>query len=124
MLIYSIIENHDYVSEWYTAEGVIIISVVQALIFSAAICILSLSVFLNKLSIVNKSAVLNILSWFLLPIGLITITWIHDIRHSLKYELDYTDAYIYNTILTMPFIISLCWTFIKYRKNNYLQQRV
>ena len=98
---------HDYVSEWYSADGVIILSIIQAFRFSCVISVLSLSIFLTKNSFFKKSLLLSAITWFLLPYGLIAYTWIHDIRHSLRFNLDYTEAYVYNLIMTLPFIIGL-----------------
>jgi hypothetical protein len=124
MIVYSIMQNQDYVSEWFTAEGVILISIIYALIFSALISISSLTIFLNNIVKVKQNFFLSFFSWFLLPLGLITITWIHDIKHSLKYDQDYSLIYISNFILTEPFFVGLILSFIKFRKNNYRQQRV
>jgi hypothetical protein len=124
LLIYAIIDNHEYVSEWFTAEGVILISFIYAIIFSVIICILSLTIFLNNYAAVRQSIILNFFSWFLLPIGLIVIMWIHDIKHCIQYNVDYLDTYISNFILTVPFLLGLILSYIKYRKNNYRQQRV
>jgi hypothetical protein len=124
MFVYSIMQNQDYVSEWFTAEGVIIISIIYALIYSIIISISALTIFLNKIVKVKQNFFLSFFSWFLLPFGLITTTWIHDVKNSLKYDQEYSLIDISNFIMTAPFFVGLILSFIKFRKNNYRQHRV
>ena len=113
--VFSIIDNSDYQSEWLTAESVIIMSIVYSLVYSLLICGLATTIFLNKYEHLNQSLIWSALSWFLLPLGCIAVTLIHDINHRTKYESGFGSDFIYLLILTTPFIISLSWTFVKYR---------
>jgi hypothetical protein len=113
-IIYSIIDN--YKSEWLTAKSVIVMSILTSLIFSLLICGLSLTIFLNKFEKLNKNLIWNILTWFLLPFAYISIILIHDIENRIKYEFGFGNDFLYLLIMTMPFVIGLCWTFIKYRQ--------
>ena len=113
-IIYSIIDN--YKSEWLTAKFVIVMSILTSLIFSLLICGLSLTIFLNKFKKLNKNLIWNILTWFLLPFAYITIILIHDIENRIMYEFEFGNDFLYLLIMTIPFVIGLCWTFIKYRQ--------
>lgn len=113
-IIYSIIDN--YKSEWQTAKFVIVMSILTSLIFSLLMCGLSLTIFLNKFKKLNKNLIWNILTWFPLPFGYITIILIHDIKIRIKYEFGFGNDFIYLLIMTLPFVIGLCWTFIKFRQ--------
>jgi len=69
-LIYSIIDNYNYESEWLTSESVIFMSIITALIYSIILSGLSLTIFLNKLDKCRTNNTLNAMTWFLLPFGL------------------------------------------------------
>ena len=113
-IIYSIIDNYN--SEWITAKFIIGMSVLTSLIFSLLNCGLSLTIFLNKCKKLNKNLIWNILTWFLLPFVYITIIFTHDIRVRIRYEFGFGNDFLYILIMTIPFVIGLCWTFIKYRQ--------
>jgi len=115
-IIYAIIDNYIYKSEWQTAKLAIVMSILTSLIFSLLICGLSLTIFLNKFKKLNKNLIWNILTWFLLPFGYITIILIHDIKNRIKYEFGFGNDFIYLLIMTIPFVIGLCWTFLKFRQ--------
>ena len=112
--IYSIIDN--YKSEWLTTKFVIVMSSITSLIFSLLICGLSLTIFLNKFENLNKNLIWNISTWFVLPFAYITIILIHDIKNRIKYEFGFGNDFLYLLIMTSPFVIGLCWAFIKYRQ--------
>ncbi len=113
-IIYSIIDN--YKSEWQISKSIILISILSSLIFSLLICGLSLTIFLNKFEKLNKNLIWNILTWFLLPFAYIIIILILDIKNRIKYEFGFGNDFLYLLIMTIPFVIGLCWTFIKYRQ--------
>ena len=113
-IINSIIENYN--TEWLFAKSAIIMSISTSLIFSLLICVLSLPIFLNKLKKLNKNLIWNILAWFLLPYVYISIIWIHDIENRIKFEFGFGNDFFYLLIMTIPFVIGLSWTFIKFRQ--------
>ncbi|UCH15139.1 MAG: hypothetical protein JSV22_04025 [Bacteroidales bacterium] len=116
--IYSIIDNNK--SEWSTAKSAIVMSVITSSIYFLLMCVLSLTIFLNKFQKLNKNLFWNILTWFLLPFGYITIVLIFDIKNRIKYEFGFGNSFIYLLIMTLPFVIGLCWTFMKYRQKIHL----
>ena len=121
-IIFSIIDNYNYKSEWLTAESVIFLSIVTAIVYSLIISALSLTIFLNKFEKVKVNNVLTALSWFLLPFVFITIVFIHEIRVRVNYEEEFGSDFIYVLILNIPFIVGLIWSYFRYRKINYRQQ--
>ncbi len=113
-ILNSIIENYD--TEWLFAKSAIIMSISTSLIFCLLICVLSLPIFLNKLKKLNKNLIWNILAWFLLPYVYISIIWIHDIENRIKFEFGFGNDFFFLFIMTIPFVVSLSWTFIKFRQ--------
>ena len=116
-IIYLIIKNYN--NEWEYAKSVFQMSILPLLFFALLICLLSTKIFLNKLEKLNKNLIWNILTWFLLPFIYILIILIHDIENRIKYEFEFGSGFLYILITTIPYVISLCWTFIKY---NYLHK--
>lgn len=123
-IVFSIINDHNYKSEWLTAESVIFMSIITAIIYCLLISGLSLTIFLNKNRKVHTSKILTIITWFLLPFGCITIVLIHDIKHRLKYDSEFGSDFLHLLLMNVPFIFGLIWTYTKFRKNNYRQQGV
>ncbi len=115
-MIFSIIDNYYYKSEWLDKGTVIMITILASVIFSIMICLLSLSIFLNKISMIRNSFVLSILSWILLPYSLLIIFLIYQIRLVNRLGMIYMNDFVYVLIMIIPFMISLILTFIKYRK--------
>ena len=58
----------------------------------------------------------NLLAWFLLPFAYISIILLHDLEYRIKYEFGFGNDFFYLLIMTIPYVIGLSWTFIKYRK--------
>ena len=113
-IINSILENYN--SDWQTTKSAIIMSTSTALIFSLLICVLSLPIFLNKLKKLNKNLIWNILAWFLLPVVYISIIWVNYIENRIKFEFGLGNDFFYLLIMTIPFVIGLSGTFIKFRQ--------
>ncbi len=113
-IINSIIANYE--SDGLSDYSAIITSIITTFIFSLLMSVLSLTIFLNKFKRLNKNLIWNILSWFLLPFLYITMIFIYDIKIRIKYEFGFGNSFLYLVIMTIPFVIGLCWTFIKYRQ--------
>ena len=109
-----IIDNYN--TEWLTAKSAIIMSISTSSIFFLLICVLSLTIFLNKFEKLNKNLIWNILVWFFLPFAYILMIWIHDIKNRIKFEFGFGNDFLFLLMMTIPFIISLFWTFLKYRQ--------
>lgn len=117
-IIFSIIDNYNYESEWFTGESWICFSAIISFFYSILICILSLPIFLNSYNTVKENLMLSLLAWFLLPLGCIAITIIHIVIRRAHTNLGFDSDIIYILILTIPFILGLIWTFIKYRQHE------
>lgn len=114
MTIFSIYDNSDYKSEWLTAGFVIETSIFFSLIFSIIISGLSLTIFLNHYKKIRENLIWNVLSWFLLPFGFISLILYLDVSHSIEFQQGLGNDFIYDLILTVPFIIGLSFTFLTY----------
>ncbi len=115
-VIYSILNNSDYKGDWPTTKSIIIMTVASSFFFSLLLNVLSLSIFLNKFKKLHRNLIWNMLTWFLLPLGYIAIVLIHDINNRIKFSFGFGNDFIFLLIMTLPFVISLCWTFMKYRQ--------
>lgn len=114
-IVFSIIDNIDYKSEWLTAESVIVLSITTAFVYCLIIGFFSLTIFLIKFQKIKESNVLTFLSWFLFPLSFITIVFIHEISFSIKYQGKLTSDFIYTIILNLPFAVGLIWSYYKYK---------
>ena len=107
---------HSIIGDGLTDNSEIVTSIITSLIFALLMSGLSLTIFLNKLIKYHNNLTWNILTWFLLPFVYITIIFIHDIKNRIKFEFGFGDDFLYLLIMIIPFVIGLCWTFIKYRQ--------
>ena len=117
-ILFSTIYNHTYKSEWYSADTVIFMDFVYTLIMSFIICLFTASILLNMFVKVKQSIFLSGISWLLVPISFIAYTWWHQFTHYFKKSAGATDGLIFHLFITTPFIISLVWSFISYRKSH------
>lgn len=115
-IIYSILDNYNFKSEWQTARSLIGMAIMCSFLFSLLMYGLSLTIFLNKFKKLNKNLIWNILTWFLLPCGYITMVLIHDIKIRIKFDFGFGNDFIFLLIMTIPFVVGLCRTFMKYRQ--------
>lgn len=117
VVIYSAAVNYNYESEWMTAVSVIFETILVSFFFSLIMCCLSLTIFLNQVEEMSRKLIWNLLTWFLLPYGFIAIILIHEIEFALRYESGFNNAFIYALILTVPYLISFGYTFMRFRKD-------
>ncbi len=120
-VIFSIADNYNYKSEWMTASSVIFLSIIVAFINCLVISLLSTTIFLNKIPEIKNNRFLNFLSWFLLPLGFITVLLVHEIKFNIKYHEKFGSGFMYMIILILPFVIGLISSYYKYRKAQYIQ---
>lgn len=114
ILIYSIMKNRNYKSEWLTSESVIAMTVIAAIGYGLIICVLALTIFLNKHERVSSNSIFSALSWFALPFGFICLVIGKAINEYLT--VGSTNEIIYSVVLNLPFVIGLIWGFCKFRK--------
>jgi len=81
-------------------------------------CLFSLTLFFNKIQKVKSMPVLNIASWFLLPVGYIAIVLINDIKNRVAFGFDVGQGLFYILIMTLPFVFGLGVTFKQFQKQN------
>jgi hypothetical protein len=105
----------DYKSEWLTAGSVYGIVIVAVTLHCLLVCLLSLPIALNKYPKINTSFALSFLSWFLFPMIYLGYLLLLLCKGLLDGEHD-TDSILFILSLTLPFIASLCWTFILFRR--------
>lgn len=113
-IVYSFMEN--FKSDPLPIQSVIQMSILPAFIFTLLICALSLTIFLNKFKRLSKNIIWNLLTWFFLPTGYILIILLHDFQNRIKFAFCIGTDFFYLMIMTIPYVIGLIWTFMKYRQ--------
>jgi hypothetical protein len=113
-IINSIIANYE--SGGRSDYSAIFLSIITTCIFSLLMSMLTLTIFLNKFKKLNNNLIWNILTWFLLPFSYLVIIFVHDIKIRINYGFGFGNDFIYLLIITLPFVIGLGWTFIRYRQ--------
>lgn len=113
-IIHALIAHYE--SNGLTDYSAIKMAMVSSLIFALLMSLLSLSIFLNKISRLHKNLIWNVLSWFLLPFFYLIIVFIHDLQIRIKYDFGFGNDFIFLSIMILPYILGLCYTFIKYRE--------
>jgi hypothetical protein len=116
-IVFSLIDNYGYKSEWLTANDVVGLSIFTAIVYCLIICLLSTTIFLNKIPEIKTNFFLNFLTWFLLPLGFIAVVFIHEMKLKIKYDEKFNDEFVYILILNIPFVIGLIWTYFKQEKS-------
>jgi hypothetical protein len=106
----------DYKSEWFTNDGYWV-SVFFATLLSILICLLSTTIYLNKLDKVKQNVFLCLIAWFLLPMLLIGYILTTHISYVINYQEKFDLENIFVLTLTLPHLISLTITFYKFRNN-------
>ncbi len=117
MSILSITDPHDYTTQWTSKESIIFISILISFIYSLIICVLALTIFLNN-KIIKPNGPASFLSWFLLPMTWIILALSKSLYHSQKIGGGYDINFLYLTVLNLPFVIGLVWTYILFRKSK------
>jgi hypothetical protein len=117
-LIYSIIDNRNYKSEWMTSDSLIGITILTSLVYSLVLSVMCLPIFLVNIELIRRKKIWTALSWFLLPVICITVVIVHEIKFNLTYNEKFGSSFLYIVLLNLPFIVGLIWTYSSYRKSN------
>jgi hypothetical protein len=118
VVVFSIIDNRNYKSEWLTADTVIMLTTGTALVYSAIISLLSLTIFLNKSAQIKHNTLFSFLSWFLLPFGFMLTVIVREALFKIKSGEKFDSDVIYVALLNLPFIVSHIWAYRRYRKDS------
>ena len=113
-LVYSLLYNYE--SNGLAVNSDFLTSFIPSLIFALLMCVLALTIFLNKIYTINKNLISNILTWFLLPFLYLSMIFFHELIIRVKFEFGFGNDFLYLLILTIPFVIGLILTFTKYRQ--------
>lgn len=114
--IFAVMENRNYKSEWLTAESVIMMAIVGAILYCIFLNVLCLTIFLCKLEVVQNNRLLTVLSWFLLPLSPSVVTVLREFNYDPDIRSAVSDGVLYVVFLNGPYIIGLVWAFVRYRK--------
>lgn len=106
----------DYKSEWFTDDGYWL-SVLFAILLSIFICLLSTTIFLNKLDKIKQNVFLCLTTWFLLPMHLIVYILTTHIRYAINYQEKFDFENLFVLTVTLPHLIGLTVTFCKFWNN-------
>ena len=106
-IVYSIVDSQEYKSAWDAQETFVSIIFLLSLLYAIIYSLACLPIFLVQINVIRRNKIFTALSWFLLPISLITFL-------AIKQKWD-----IYFYIMSAPFVVGLCWTYVCYRRNIY-----
>ena len=112
--INSIIANYE--SNGQTDYLAILMSIITTCLFSLLMIMLTMTIFLNKFKKLYNNLIWNVLTWFLFPFSYLLIIFIHDINIRINYKFGFGNDFVYLLIITLPFVIGLGWTFMRYRQ--------
>ena len=120
-ILYSIYDlsigpGKTYKSEWLTAESVEFYLTGMVILHCGFLALLCSPIFLTQYPLVQRSPILTFLSWFLLPMSYLGYLLLLLCR-SIYSQIDLQGACLFFLPLTLPFIICLIVTFIKYRNS-------
>ena len=107
-----------YESEWLDAKSFYILEYFMGLIFTISISVLSLTIFFNKIEEVRRNKFSNFLSWFLLPSIWFIYIFAKHIRLIIHTEQYYWKETLFLSMVTIPFMIALIISFIKFKKEQ------
>ena len=114
-MIYSIIANSNYESEWLTKEAAIETDILAAIIYCAVICLLSLTMYLNRIYRVRSGDILSPLCWFLAPVGFMCVVRAKAINEYITVESSAES--LVALIFNLPFTIGLIWGYRKFKRS-------
>lgn len=112
----AVFENLNYQSEWFTAEFWDWMATAVSAFFSLVICIASLPIFLNNYDIIRKHRGFSFLAWFLLPFSVLGYFLATNILRKIKYEAQSDYDLLLMVILTLPFIMGLILSYLRFIK--------
>jgi len=113
-LVYAIIVNFN--SQGNTNYSAITTAIVSSFLFALLMSILSLGIYLNKISKLHKNISWNLISWFLLPLLYLAIVFMHDLNTRIRLDFGFGSDFFFLLVMTIPFVIGLCSSFFKYRR--------
>ena len=89
--------------------------ILAAVVYCALICLLSLTMYFNKINRVRSSNILSPLSWFLVPAGFMCVVLAKAINEYITVESSFES--LIALIFNFPFIIGLIWGYIKFKRS-------
>ena len=116
LLLLVFVASYTIVENFNGSKSSITTPIISASIYFLLLCVLSLTIFLNKIKKLRRNKIWNIFTWFLLPFIYIIMIWVNDLQNRIHFEFEFGKGFVYLLIMTLPFVIALVWTFIAYRK--------
>ena len=104
----------DYKSEWLNADSVDIYVVGVIIIHCVIVSVLCCTIFFNRSPKVRASPLLSGLSWFALPVLYLSYL-LYLLVRSIFYGIDVEATSFFLLALTLPYLFSLVFTFIRFR---------
>jgi hypothetical protein len=114
--------GNEYQSEWMTKEGAIFTTIILVVLNTIFISLLATPLFLNNNPKVRSNLIISTLTWFLSPgiwIGYL-LTKHYNYLTNFSHKFDSESVFVLSN--TIPFVIGLAWTFIKFRKDLKIQK--
>ncbi|MBK7762407.1 MAG: hypothetical protein IPI46_03415 [Bacteroidetes bacterium] len=113
-----ILSNRNYKSEWFSANSVIVMLVVSALIYCMMLCSFCIPILLLNKRRVTNNKLLQLVCWFLFPVGFIITVSIHENISRMIMEFGLNEQVIIFFILNIPILLGLICGYLTYMKRN------
>ncbi len=118
-IIFSIIVNRNYKSEWMTGDQVVIWSIIYSIVYLTITGCVASIMLLNKLDSIRHNSILSFITWFIGPCTFMFIVAKHEIDYNIKYESTLvTNEFVFLLILNLPYLVLLTLNYIKLIKEN------
>lgn len=117
-ILYMILESlfSTYKSEWLTMESFFPIMLFMVLVNALIFAVLCLTILLNHYMQINSGLALSALTWFAFPAAWIAFLFIATAPDTFDYSHGWDSAGIFLVLNTVPYVIVLIMSYVKFRR--------
>jgi len=102
---------------WQSSKSALMSAIGTSIVYFIIVCVLALSIFLNRIKGLAGNLVWNLVTWFTLPFAYLIYVVYNDIKNRILYNFGLGKGLLYLILMTSPYFIGLVWSFIKYRQS-------
>lgn len=112
--------GEEYKSEWLTKNGVMVIGIGMVTLNALFMGVLATPILLNFYPKVSTNILFSFLTWFLCPLVWIVYLWVGHYQYLIRYSNQWVEESGFIISNTLPYLIGLVWTFIRFRQRRYV----
>lgn len=116
VIIFSIIDNYNYKSEWLSPAAAIFIFLIFSIIYCFLACLLALPILLNTYRKFKAHKILTFLSWFLIPTGTCIVVFHQPLLELITFKRELDSGFVHFAVLNLPLLVGLISSYLKFRK--------